>query len=654
MLFVPAAAAAATRYATPSPAAGADCSAAEPCSLSTALSGAASGDTVVVGAGTYGSSSAPFGPLSDGGNELTIEGAVTGAGRPVVYVNQPSIGETGDFTLSGNGSTIQDLDLEALPEEPGLDLTGDNETAARMRVILAAGGFGDACEVAPSVSNATILNSVCVNHNPDFYSGASVQSGSTATLRNDTFVGADYGLYVQGTATVVNSILQGPSGDLYNDQSTISMTDCEFSSLAESGPSSSTGQVTAAPVFVDAATDNYHTTATSPGVDKGENDAANGSLDLDGDVRELGSATDIGAYEVSPSASVTTGSASAITTSQAMVAGSIDPDDAAVQYHFEYGTSAGSYLSSTTVITVAEQTTAETPTATLIGLTPSTTYHYQLVAEIDGTEYDGGDQQFTTATPPPPHNTTAPAITGTPKAGSLLTCSPGTWSGSPTRYEYQWSRDGTPIQGATGATYTVGTSDEGTTLVCAVTAIGPGGTGGPATSNSVTIAVPVVPRCPAATGSIHGASIGLVHLGMTRAQSQHAYSHSSSRGNRYKDFFCLTPHGVRVGYASPKLLKGLPKSAARKLAGRVVWISTDNFGYAVKGVRAGATLSAAERSLPHGYLFRVGQNNWYLARAGSATGVLKVRNNLVQEVGIADRSLTGSHKADRHLMTSFD
>jgi len=34
--------------------------------------------------------------------------------------------------------------------------------------------------------------------------------------------------------------------------------------------------------------------------------------------------------------------------------------------------------------------------------------------------------------------------------------------------------------------------------------------------------------------------------------------------------------------------------------------------------------------------------------------VLKVRNEVVDEVGIANKALTGSHGADRTLMTSFD
>jgi len=116
----------------------------------------------------------------------------------------------------------------------------------------------------------------------------------------------------------------------------------------------------------------------------------------------------------------------------------------------------------------------------------------------------------------------------------------------------------------------------------------------------------------------------------------------------------LTPYGVRVGYASPKLLRSLPVRERGRYKGRVVWASTDNARYAVAGIRAGATLRAAEKALPHGYLFRVGANYWYLAPVKGATAVLKERNGLVEEVGIAVKQLAGSHKADRELMTSFD
>jgi hypothetical protein len=292
----------------------------------------------------------------------------------------------------------------------------------------------------------------------------------------------------------------------------------------------------------------------------------------------------------------------------------------------------------------------------LTGLSPATTYHYALMAtSSEGTATTApADLTFTTPPlPQPPAETASPAITGTAKAGKRLTCTTGTWTNSPTHYAYQWLRDGTPVRGATGSTYTVQTGDEGVALTCTVTASNGVGNGKPATSKAVDVAVPHVRRCPAASGRLSGRTLGLVRLGMTKAQARHAYTHSSTRGFSYKDFFCLTPRGVRVGYASPKLLASLPRRDRGQIAGRVVWASTDNVRYDVRGIRAGATLTAAQHALRHGYYFRVGKNYWYLAPAGTATAVLKVRQGVVEEVGIADTRLTTSHRADRLLMTSF-
>jgi hypothetical protein len=252
-----------------------------------------------------------------------------------------------------------------------------------------------------------------------------------------------------------------------------------------------------------------------------------------------------------------------------------------------------------------------------------------------------------------PVNSGPPVITGTPKPGHTLTCSPGRWSNNPARYGYQWNEDGTPLAGATANTYVVSSNDEGTTITCSVVAFYAGGFGGPALSNAVHVPVAHVKGCPAATGKIHGTTIGKLKLGMTRKQARHVYRHSSTRGFKFKEFFCLTPHGIRVGFATPKLLTLLPASHRTRLTGRVVWASTDNARYAIKQIRARATLAFAKQQLRGGYFFKLGLNFWYLAPAGGATAVLKVRDGVVQEIGIALKSLTGSHKADRELMSSF-
>lgn len=75
----------------------------------------------------------------------------------------------------------------------------------------------------------------------------------------------------------------------------------------------------------------------------------------------------------------------------------------------------------------------------------------------------------------PPTNTAKPAITGTAKVGVELTCSNGTWTGSPT-FKYQWKAGGTNIAGATTNKYTPVAGDVGKTLTCTVTGTNAGGT----------------------------------------------------------------------------------------------------------------------------------------------------------------------------------
>jgi hypothetical protein len=68
-----------------------------------------------------------------------------------------------------------------------------------------------------------------------------------------------------------------------------------------------------------------------------------------------------------------------------------------------------------------------------------------------------------------PHNTSPPTVTGEAKVGAELKCDRGKWSGAPEpAFSYQWTREGEPIPGATGAEYTVVSSDRGRSLACRV------------------------------------------------------------------------------------------------------------------------------------------------------------------------------------------
>ena len=81
------------------------------------------------------------------------------------------------------------------------------------------------------------------------------------------------------------------------------------------------------------------------------------------------------------------------------------------------------------------------------------------------------------ATQTAPANTAPPTITGTASVGQTLTAENGTWTNSPTTYQYQWLRCGATgescvgIPGATAKTYLVVAADRGHTLRVRVTAV---------------------------------------------------------------------------------------------------------------------------------------------------------------------------------------
>ena len=62
----------------------------------------------------------------------------------------------------------------------------------------------------------------------------------------------------------------------------------------------------------------------------------------------------------------------------------------------------------------------------------------------------------------------APAVTGPAEVGGELACSLGTWDGAGLLHARRWTRDGTDIPGATGATHATAGADVGHTVGCVV------------------------------------------------------------------------------------------------------------------------------------------------------------------------------------------
>jgi hypothetical protein len=97
----------------------------------------------------------------------------------------------------------------------------------------------------------------------------------------------------------------------------------------------------------------------------------------------------------------------------------------------------------------------------------------------------------------PPVNTVAPAITGTAQEGQTVSCSTGTWTGTPTiTFAYQWKRNGSNIGSATNSTYTLVTADVSQSITCQVTATNGSGSAS-ATSNTITPIAAVDPDAQA-------------------------------------------------------------------------------------------------------------------------------------------------------------
>ena len=253
----------------------------------------------------------------------------------------------------------------------------------------------------------------------------------------------------------------------------------------------------------------------------------------------------------------------------------------------------------------------------------------------------------------PPVNTAAPTITGTPTPGNTLSCSQGSWTNAPTGFTYQWKRTGKPIAGATQSKYVVQILDEAQTLSCEVTASNARGAGSATSSTGVLVAIKGTLACPLPSGSLHGSTLGPLSLGLTRTHARQVLRRFAVEGKNIDDFCLYGGWGIRVGYPSAKLLRSLSAKAGARVSGRIVLALTANPYYSLDGVQPGTPLATAARKLAVGRVFKVGGSEWYIASGAAANGILKVRHGVIQEIGIADRSITHGRKAQLTFLTGF-
>jgi hypothetical protein len=166
-------------------------------------------------------------------------------------------------------------------------------------------------------------------------------------------------------------------------------------------------------------------------------------------------------------------------------------------------------------------------------------------ALVTATNVDGVVSQPSNATQPiapdPPANTVAPTVFGTPMRNYALTATAGTWTGPGNTYAFQWQRDFgegyVNIAGATGATYTLATADEGATVRVVVTAANADGQiqQASAATSAIQSNAPLNQTIPTITGTARRSSV----LGAAPGQwlglgNAYAYQwQSSSDGNTW-------------------------------------------------------------------------------------------------------------------------
>ena len=416
------AASAAVRHAAPGAGGPEPCAAAAPCDFADAVSGAATGDEVVVAAGNHVVSS--FVGLA--ADSVLVHGP---AAAP-----RPRVSGTGSMLLlvSGSGVTVRDLRFEAAdaPGEYVVNEQAKGNLYERVEVV-ATGTTGAGMLLR---DGSTVRDSVVWAEGPN---ATAVVTASTALvpvtgarLESVTAIGgsaAGRGVAVHSCfgdkqrITLVNVIARAGGEDVFASEQCDLAPDPDPPAIDVHVGSSNAGELvaavgaeihdlggnqTAAPVFANAAGGDFHQLVGSPTIDAGTGPIAAGALDLDLQPRLLGSAPDIGADEFALAPLAVTGSATTLGRTGATLAGTVDTRGLPTTYRFQYGPTT-TYGSSTPARSTGSGGAVSAP---VTGLLPGTAYHFRIVAQNAAGTTVGGDSTFRTPSSAAPMDAEPPVV----------------------------------------------------------------------------------------------------------------------------------------------------------------------------------------------------------------------------------------------------
>jgi hypothetical protein len=404
-----------TVYATPKPAADADCmtpSTACALSVTPAIVDAGDADTVQLAPGTY----PDLGPLEY--DEPVFILGVTG-NRPTLKVQSFKLlgaeSYLADVSIEGGGDTVLQTVSSTLDRVDATSLTGSNTNTICEFDGEDTWVTDSACHADPdSVLGANAIALQGGLHDAITLTNVTAWSPATAIAAYGGDVNIINSIAVGGTQTGAYDVAYYGGGgvSVAFSQAVRTLGDDEHMHLGDGGMKASPETI-----FPNVA-QTLRPAAGSPTIDAGSalaGDVKPTELDLDGAPRTRGTAPDMGAYEWKPVAPrLTVADPAEVTGTSATIRANVDAGGDTTAFHVDYGTTSD-YGATVDGGAAGAKTVPVDVSAPLTGLAAGTTYHYRIVATSASGTATSDDQTFTTGAPQPAAvPTPAPTASATP------------------------------------------------------------------------------------------------------------------------------------------------------------------------------------------------------------------------------------------------